>query len=109
MKEAYIMVHEDGWKPTFIKMSEGTGDNLWQEDIDEGFVDYIMYDTYEVGVEDWEFEFKEDDGGMILLEKLCADMTMEEFIKRTLDFIYFDENGNPCEPSVKYEVIESHE
>lgn len=65
-------------------ISEGTGDNLTQEDIDDGYVDYIYYDYYEC-LDD----VKDDaacDGGMILLEKLYQNMWLEEIIDKVQEF-----------------------
>lgn len=102
MKEKYIVTSEQGFAPTFIHIAEGTGDNLRQEDIDEGYVDYIMYYVFEPVIEDGEFAYKEIDGGMCLCEKLVADMTDEEFIDRALDMVF----GEPCP---RYTVIEGKE
>ena len=108
MKEAYIMVHEQNCNAIYYKICEGTGDNLWQEDIDDGYVDYIMYYTFTVGVEDDDLAFVEDDGGWILCEKLVADMTMDEFINMVIDEEFgYTPDGEPKRPH--YEVIESHE
>lgn len=68
----------------YYRISEGTGDNLSQEDIDDGYVDYIYYDYYAT-LED----IKEDntyDGGMILLKKFYQDMTEEEILKTVAEF-----------------------
>lgn len=57
--EIYIYV------PAFkqiVKISEGTGDNLLDEDIAAGYVDYIYYDTYEMAG-----GIQELDGGMVML------------------------------------------
>lgn len=72
---------EDGY---WWRIAEGTGDNLTQEDIDNGYVDYIYYDYYE-SLDD----VKEDyiyDGGMILLEKLYKDHSLDEIVKIVEDF-----------------------
>lgn len=68
----------------WFRISEGTGDALMQEDLDQGYVDYIYYDYYQ-SLED----IKDDnayDGGMILLKKLYKDMSLEEVIKKVEDF-----------------------
>lgn len=65
-------------------ITEGTGDSLLQEDIDNGYVDYIYYDYYESlndVVENSAF-----DGGMILLERLYQDMRIDEIVKQVQDF-----------------------
>jgi len=47
-----------------IRISEGDGCNLSQEDINNGYVDYLYYDVFDPqDIQDVE------DGGMILLEK----------------------------------------
>lgn len=77
-------------KPIFIqsksgdiyKITEGTGDSLALEDIENGFIDYIYYDIY-VSLED----LNEDiafDGGLILLKKLYKDHTVEEIISKVM-------------------------
>lgn len=108
MKEAYIMVHEPNCEPLFIRMEEGDGSNLWGEEIEDEILDYIMYDTYAVDVEDWKFKFTEDDGGQILLEEYVEDMTMDDFINTVIDFVFgYNKEGEPLRPH--YEVIESKE
>ena len=88
---------------------EGTGDNLLQEDIDEGYVDYLNYDYYG-SIED----IAEDspiDGGMILLKKLYQDMTFEEIIQQVNDFedadLVFETKNNPSNKvkHVKYRLV----
>lgn len=68
----------------YYHISEGTGDNLLQEDIDLGYVDYIYYDYYQT-LQDIHCD-QAFDGGMILLEKLYADMTTEEILNKFADF-----------------------
>ena len=66
------------------KISEGTGDNLMQKDIDDGYVDYIYYDVFS-SLED----LNEDDitdGGMILLKKLYKDHSVEEILSIVSEF-----------------------
>ena len=65
-------------------IKEGTGDNLSQEDIDNGFQDYIYYDYYD-SLNDINDE-NPYDGGMILLMQLYQDMRLEEIIKAVQDF-----------------------
>lgn len=47
-----------------IRISEGSGDNLLEEDIKAGFVDYIYYEQYDLGP-----TINEADGGQIMLYK----------------------------------------
>ena len=53
-----------------FEVFEGSGTNLLEEDIQEGYVDYIYYNQYKVEPDG---EMIEVDGGMILLEELFRD------------------------------------
>lgn len=68
-----------------IRISEGTGDNLLPEDVEQGYVDYIYYEQYELGI-----NMPEVDGGQILLEKLLRDKyrCMADCISDVLDMAY---------------------
>lgn len=52
---------------------EGTGDNLSREDVENGFVDYIYYEEYDL-------RGNCIDGGMWLLEKPFGELTVEEIL-----------------------------
>ena len=72
-----------------VKISEGTGDNLLDEDIDAGYVDYIYYEQYELG--DYiETNLKEVDGGMVMLTELFRDKfaSTKDAIPAVLDMAY---------------------
>ena len=66
----------------FFNVAFGTGDNLDADDINNGYDDYIMVEMYKLDGTDVE----EIDGGQIMLTKLVADMTHEEFKQAVLDF-----------------------
>ena len=68
----------------YFYIREGTGDNLSQEDIDNGYVDYIYYDIFETLNDVHEDNIK--DGGFILLEKLYQNSTLDEIVKAVEDF-----------------------
>lgn len=72
-----------------IRISEGTGDNLLDEDIEQGFVDYIYYEQYSR-----EIDFPEVDGGQIMLMELFQDKykSTKECIPAVLDMAFGDEN-----------------
>ena len=72
-------------KRQVVHISEGSGDNLLQEDIENGYVDYIYYDQYELGA-----DVTEMDGGQILLEEMLKDKyrCMEECIPDVLEMAY---------------------
>ena len=58
-----------------VHLFEGDGSNLWKEDMDEGYVDYLMWDTYgfNCGIVDL-------DSGMLMTKKYVAEMTVDEAI-----------------------------
>ena len=65
-----------------ITIVEGTGDNLLKEDIDDGFVDYVMTSIYNVDGEDIVLE----DSGQMLSRTLIADLEEDELVRRVLDY-----------------------
>lgn len=65
-----------------VHIMEGTGDNLLQEDIEEGYVDYIYYEVFDLA-----YDFPEVDGGMVLTTEYVADMDELEIVRRTLDMM----------------------
>lgn len=56
-------------KKLFLYVAEGTGDNLWQEDMDEGYVDYLYIEVYKMDGT----EMSEVDGGELLLKEYVKD------------------------------------
>lgn len=80
--DIFIFIPE---KRQVIHISEGSGDNLLQEDIENGYVDYIYYEQYELGA-----DVMEMDGGQILLKEMLRDKyrCMEECIPEILDMAY---------------------
>lgn len=67
----------------YYHICEGTGDNLLQEDIDLGYVDYIYYEIYADlnGVH----ENEECDGGMVLLKEYYQDLTLRQIVNKVKD------------------------
>lgn len=53
----------------FIRIWEGTGDNLSKEDIADGYADYINLDFLKY----YEGELEEQDGGMVMLKELYQE------------------------------------
>ena len=53
-----------------VRIAEGTGDNLLPEDQDQGYVDYIYYEQYELSQ-----DMPEVDGGQVMLERWCETST----------------------------------
>lgn len=72
-------------------ISEGTGDNILEEDEDEGVVDYIMYYIHDV-----EMDFPEVDGGQMMTTEMVRNMysSLTEAIPDILEF-HFDNRNIP--------------
>lgn len=67
---------------TIITAVEGTGDNLTDEDIKDGYIDYFMTSIYKQEGEEIELA----DGGQLLTITPIKDMEQEEQVKRLLDY-----------------------
>ena len=65
-----------------ITIEKGTGDNLTDEDIKDGFVDYVMTNIYKI--EDGEIVL--EDGGQMLSRTPIDDLEEEDLVKRVLDY-----------------------
>jgi hypothetical protein len=65
-----------------IATQEGTGDNLFDEDIKEGIVDYWLSSVYQQNGE----EIVLVDSGQIMTSTLIKDMDMGEKIQRILEY-----------------------
>lgn len=65
-----------------ITAVEGTGDNLTDEDIKNGYVDYFMTSVYEQDGE----ELKLVDGGQLLTEEPIKDMDYEDKVELLIDY-----------------------
>ena len=65
-----------------ITIVEGTGDNLTDEDIKDGYTDYVMTSVYRVEGEDIVLE----DGGQMLSQTPVKDLEEEELVRRVLDY-----------------------
>ena len=65
-----------------ITIVEGTGDNLTDEDIKDGYTDYVMTSIYRVDGEDIVLE----DSGQMLSQTLIADLEEDELVRRVLDY-----------------------
>ncbi len=51
-----------------VRIAEGTGDNLLEEDTDAGYVDYIYYDQYMLDA-----DMPDAGGGMVLLKEMLRE------------------------------------
>lgn len=72
-----------------VRIDEGSGDNLTDDDIAQGYVDYIYYEVYNV-----EQDLPEVDGGMIMLTELFQEKfkSTKDAIPAVLDMAYSDES-----------------
>ena len=70
-----------------IKISEGSGDNLNDEDMEAGFVDYVYYEQYVMDP-----YMRETDGGMLMLTELFQEHynSTADAIPDVLDMAYND-------------------
>lgn len=91
--DVYIYVPSE---QQILKISEGSGDNLTDEDMAEGLVDYIYYEQYSR-----EFGFPEVDGGMVMLTELFREKyeSTKDCIPAVLDMAFGDE-------TMKYIVLD---
>ena len=58
-------------KKVFLKVQEGTGDNLSCEDAENGFVSYALWSTFrpeDIGLDE-QLDMECKDGGMVLFKK----------------------------------------
>lgn len=65
-----------------ITIVEGSGDNLTDEDIKDGYIDYVMTSIYRVDGEDIELE----DGGQMLSQTPINELEEDELVSRVLDY-----------------------
>ena len=65
-----------------ITIVEGTGDNLTDEDIEDGYINYVMTSVYRVEGEDIVLE----DGGQMLSQTPIEDLEEDELVRRVLDY-----------------------
>lgn len=76
-------------KKQIIRIDEGSGDNLTDDDIAQGYVDYIYYEIYNV-----QQDLPEVDGGTIMLTEWFQEKfeSTKEAIPAVLDMVYGDES-----------------
>ena len=80
------MVIIDTKQRCMVVVSEGTGDNLLDEDVEQGYKDYAMLSLYTIDGD----ELALVDSGQMMTEKLIADMTDQEYAEQAMS--YFDLN-----------------
>lgn len=79
-----------------IRIDEGSGDNLTNDDIDQGYIDYIYYEVYNV-----QQDLPEVDGGIVMLTELFQNKfkSVKDAIPAVLDMAYGD-------ASIKYSALD---
>ncbi len=93
--DVYVYVPES---KCVIKIAEGTGDNLLKEDIAEGYVDYAIYDIFNITDDNIDFDTftskyedvkDPDDGGMLMYKELIRDKynKLEQIVPAILEEI----------------------
>lgn len=72
-----------------IRIDEGSGDNLTDDDVAQGYVDYIYYEVYNV-----QQDLPEVDGGMIMLTEVFQKKfkSTKDAIPAVLDMAYGNES-----------------
>lgn len=80
----FIPKHKD-----FLKIQPGTGDNLLPEDIEEGYIDYILWNRFKVDELsiDGELDTINTDSGMIMFKE---DTEQDSVLKNVLKDAYAD-------------------
>ena len=78
----------------FLKVQAGTGDNLLEYDIREGFTDYCLWSTFrpECIDTDGELDMECLDSGMVLSKECCDSKTALESCYRQAFGTDFDRN-----------------
>ena len=82
-----------------VVCSEGTGDNLLDEDMEEGYVDYVNLTRYSISLDCGDPELVEVDGGMAMFREYVTDLSDDELVE-ALKY----ETG--LSPDAAYKVIE---
>ena len=84
---------------TIIIISEGTGDNLLDEDIEAGYMDYLNYEVGDVSEMLTNRSIPED-GGMIMYEELIQEKFKD--LKETIPDVLEDVYGTK---DVQYQIL----
>lgn len=86
LEDVLLFFPDEGPGGVFLNIYEGTGDNLDEEDIKSGAVDYVNYTTYRLSTDlqcnmFCEFGLKEIDGGMLLTKRPVKDIPLDILIR----------------------------
>ena len=80
VSDMWMVVFRCGKFDVLIHVTEGTGDNLEEEDIKDGYVDYAYYQVFYGRIPEDEDE-DEDDGGMFLMKEPYRTHSPEDIAK----------------------------
>lgn len=87
------------WAPSkkvFLKVQEGTGDNLSHQDVADGFVGYILWSTFrpeDIGIDE-QLDMECCDGGMVRFKDELPQ-TMDAFVSVAVSEAYTAAFGTP--------------
>jgi hypothetical protein len=90
----YILIWEK--EIGFIRINEGTGENLWPEDEDQGYVDYIMLDFMEYDG----LSLEVSDGEQVLMTELYQEKFNS--VKEVIEFLIEEEYIPKAEYTILY-------
>lgn len=87
---------------TLFRIAEGSGDNLFDEDIEEGYVDYWMTDYY---------DFEDGNGGQWLETKYIKDIdyTIQGVIDRLKECDLWDSDWKIIDEDTGYAIMKAFE
>lgn len=85
------------------RVVEGTGDNLWPEDEEKGYVDYWMTEYYD--------KDGNGNGGQWLETRLIRDIdyTIQGVIDRMYGCDFWEDEWEVLDPDKGYEIFEQYE
>lgn len=92
MKEMWIYAVMDNEEPKFFHIYENLDEELWEEDFEEGYVDFFNYEVYRMDVWCGDFVPRIDSEGsqMVMTEKSVDEMTKEDVVREAFND-YWDE------------------
>lgn len=85
--ETTVFLSQEDGRHRIVVFYEGCGDNLLPEDIKEGYVDYVNWETYILHDEmdaTYVPEIRDADGGMVMFKDFVRDLTLGTVAKAVL-------------------------
>lgn len=89
---------------TLFRIAEGTGDNLWDEDVEEGYLDYWMTEIYSLNENNC-------DGGQWMETKLISDIdyTIQGVIDRLMECDLWESDWKILDEDTGDELFSAYE